>query len=549
MSTSDTSGSTASGDPSSTGTDSPTTGGEPSSTGADTPTTGASTGGGTSTSSGPGQSTGPDDPGCGTTDVGESCGDSSGGEPPPPVCPPGASPPPPTTIVDGVIPSLPWDLAPVTGTEHIVASKDELLAAAAIAAPGDAISIVGGTYDGWGEVVVPASASGTEDAPIVIRSHMEPVTFTGATRLTISGDHVHVYGLSFTGVAAEALKVDGASPAEPAVGVRLSMIHCRETIGQCLLVGDALGTRFDHSLIEKSQSKGVHVGNESRFTRIDHNVFRDRPKPDQNNGFEQIQLGHMRYTGTNDGVDTMVFSRTDALVDHNVFHECKGEGEMIGIKTSGNKIVFNVIADAHDLGRLSFRGGPNNLAYGNVFRDTHGAVRLLGKSNRVLHNLVVDPNQYPGIDLAWGSDMAYQPDNKLYYTVDYIASRQGLIQHNTVAMTAHASSTGRALADDKQSPDECEIGSKADVIECTVTPFDNTFKANLFVNDDENATVKLSPEMVDMNTYVDNVAALGPVATLGTTPEMTAALASTFPAPAGDLADIHRALADFVWAP
>ena len=83
---------------------------------------------------------------------------------------------------------LPWDLAPVTGTEHIVASKDELLAAVAIAAPGDAISIVGGTYDGWGDVVVPLSVKGTEDAPIVIRSHMEPVIFTGVTRLIISGE-------------------------------------------------------------------------------------------------------------------------------------------------------------------------------------------------------------------------------------------------------------------------------------------------------------------------------------------------------------------------
>ena len=468
------------------------------------------------------------------------------------MCPPGASPPPPTTIVDGVIPSLPWDLAPVTGTEHVVASKDELLAAAMIAAPGDAISITGGTYDGWGEVEVPLGVSGTDDAPIVIRSHMEPVIFTGATRLVIRGDHVHVYGLSFHGVAGGALKVDGASTAKPAIGVRFSMIHCRETVGQCLFVEDALRARFDHSLVEKAKGKGLGVDNESRLTRIDHNVFRDRDE-ETKNGFEQIQLGHMRYTGTDDGVDTMVFSRTDALIDHNVFHDCEGEGEMIGVKTSGNKIVFNVIADAHDQGRLSFRGGPNNLAYGNVFRNTHGAVRLFGKSIRVMQNLIVAPNQYPGLDMEWGSDTAYRPDKgdgkEDYYTVDYIAARQGLIQNNTVAMTPQGNSTGRALGDAKQSPDECGLRSKSDVIDCTVTPFDNTITANLFVNDHENGTVKVSPELAEMNTYVDNAAALGALATLGTTPEMTAALASTFPAPAGDVADTHRALADFVWAP
>lgn len=534
-----------------------TASGEPSSTGADSPTTSTSTAGGSPTSSGPEQSTGPDAPVCetGTTAADEGCDDSGGGEPPSPLCPPDASPPPPTTIVDGVIPPLPWDLAPITGVEHVVASKDELLAAAAIAAPGDAISIVGGTHDGWGEVEVPVSVRGTEDAPIVIRSHTEPVTFTGATRLTIRGDHVHVYGLSFDGVTGEALKVSGMSTAVPSIGVRLSMIHCRETVGQCLLIGDAVGARFDHSLVERSQSKGVHVGNESKRTRIDHNVFRDRPISDKPNGFEQVQLGHMRYTGANDGVDSMVFSRTDALVDHNVFHRCEGEGEMIGIKTSGNKIVFNVIADAHERGRLSFRGGPNNLAHGNVLRDTHGAVRLFGRANRVLHNLVVDPNEYAGIDLAWGSDTAYQPDKpndqgkQDYYTVDYIATRQGLIRNNTVALTAHGTSTGRALADDKQSPDECGIGSDSDVIDCTVTPFENTFASNLFVNDDASAALKLSPEMVEKNTYVDNAAALDPLATLGTTPEMTAALAAIFPAPAGDLAETHRALADFVWAP
>ncbi|MDQ3033511.1 MAG: hypothetical protein M3Y87_13915, partial [Myxococcota bacterium] len=460
------------------------------------------------------------------------------------------SAPPPTSIAEGIIPPLPWDLAPVTGTDHVVSSLADFLAALEIAEPGDAVSIEGGTYDGWGQLELPATVSGTAEAPIVIRSRTAPVVFTGETRFRIRGSHLHMYGLSFHGVTAGALQVDGRADA-PSAGVRFSMIHCREAAGQCLYIEDAVGVRFDHSLVERSQSKGVHVGNQSMHTRIDHNVFRDRPVPVDANGFEQIQLGHATFTSTDEGVDSVRVRRTDALIDHNVFARCVGEGEMIGIKTSGNVIAFNVIVDAQERGLLSFRSGPNNLAFGNVFRQTRGAIRFLSIANRAVSNLAVDPIQYPGIDLPYGSDRAYMPTDTDYYTVEYIAARQGLIRNNTFAFTERSVEQidAAAMREDRQSDGECRAGRPADDFDCDVVPFDNTISRNLVINDGDGATVGFSAELVASNRSSDNVSAISAPATLASSDERAAILGPLFPEATADLAAAQRALAELVWDP
>nr|MDQ3035402.1 hypothetical protein [Myxococcota bacterium] len=438
---------------------------------------------------------------------------------------------PPTTIPAGLVPA-PWDLAAICGTAHVVSTRAEFDAALPELQPGDGILITEGSRD-WGEITIPESVRGTAERPIVIRSHDGPVIFTGATVLRVAGSHVHVQGLSVD-EGSGGWRVDGSASALP-TGVRFSLMHCREMSGQCLYVGRSTLARFDHSLIERSRTKSVHVSNQSTLARIDHNHLRDIETRVIDgtvvNGGEAIQLGH----GLPGTIEDVPIVPMRALVDHNVLQRTEGEGEMIGVKTGGNIVALNVVVDA-TYGHISLRGGEHNLVFGNVIRATRAGVRMHGIAPVVVHNLIVDPHTWEGIRIPTGSDRLWQPEGYDVMYVRYVAARRGLVRNNTVVLTSRGETSARAFAMNAQD-DFC--GGPCDVV-----PFDNDFVRNLFVNARGGATVGYPQAFVDANSFEENGYWLAGGATLGVEGSVAASVSLT----SEELQAPHAALAERVWA-
>lgn len=252
---------------------------------------------------------------------------------------------------------------------------------------GDSIILKNGR---WADAVLTFDQlSGTADRPIHIRAETPgQVVFTGATEFRFSGQYVVVSGLVF----------QNSSGASDVVQLRTHSQrhahHCRLT--ECVFEEEPsfdvpresrwlsiYGThnRIDHCMFAGKKSRGttvvVWVEKEPQHHRIDHNHFGHRPELGRNGG-ETVRVGTSDVS-ENDSVTT---------VEHNYFHGCDGEAEVISNKSCGNVYRYNVFDECS--GALTLRHGHRCLVEGNVFigrkkRGT-GGVRIIGRSHRVINN-------------------------------------------------------------------------------------------------------------------------------------------------------------------
>jgi poly(beta-D-mannuronate) lyase len=126
-----------------------------------------------------------------------------------------------------------------------------------------------------------------------------------------------------------------------------------------------------------------------------------------------------------------------AVVEHNLFERCNGEGELIGIKSHRNIIRGNTFKDCN--GAVSIRDGNYNSVYGNAFialdEPRAAGVRIHGKHNAFVNNYLY--GIYKPIECCWGETDAPHRDNltgqgkltKLAFA--YRASYDNLVAHNT----------------------------------------------------------------------------------------------------------------------
>jgi hypothetical protein len=89
----------------------------------------------------------------------------------------------------------------------------------------------------------------------------------------------------------------------------------------------------------------LEVRNGASRAWIHHNYFHDHLGP-QGNGRETIKIG-----GGTDGSNSM-----NALVEHNLFENCKGEAETISNKSSDNTYRYNTFINCEE---LTLRSGNN----------------------------------------------------------------------------------------------------------------------------------------------------------------------------------------------
>jgi poly(beta-D-mannuronate) lyase len=244
------------------------------------------------------------------------------------------------------------------------------------AAPGDCLMLADGSYPG-----MPITAKGTAEAPIVIRAanrgkaaFTSAVQFMGATYVVIDGvNYSGGANVSFSNannnrVSRGVFKLGGGGP-------------------WITLTGSSTGNRIDHN-----EMGNIPTGGEAHFitptglsekTRIDHNYFHDLPAG--GNGREAIRLGccGAMYDA----------HETGNILEHNLFVNCDGESEMIGMKSSANIVRYNTIRASR--GQISFRAGKRNQVYGNYIlgegKEGAQGIRMLDENHLVYNNYVDVP--------------------------------------------------------------------------------------------------------------------------------------------------------------
>ncbi|MBL8228951.1 MAG: polysaccharide lyase 6 family protein [Bryobacterales bacterium] len=335
----------------------------------------------------------------------------------------------------------------------MVRNRDELNAALASAKPGTRLVLGNGT---WSDVEIRIETEGTASAPLTIEAETPgEVILTGRSSLRIGGRHIVVRGLRF-----QAGALDGDVIAFRTTSTRVAR-YCRVT--QCAIIDYQPLTegrdtkwvslygyrnRVDHCYLAGKRNLGTTVviwlpsSAEPNHHWIDHNHFGPRPPLGQNGG-ETIRTG--------DSNTSMQSSYT--LVEHNYFHACDGEIEIVSNKSCDNVYRNNTFERC--AGTLTLRHGNRCLVSGNVFlghgKASTGGIRIIGEDHRVVNNYchgLTGTTTRAAISMMNGL-----PESPLS---GYFQVKRAVVAHNSVIGCAEAFAIGTGTSDAQHlAPVEC----------------------------------------------------------------------------------------------
>jgi hypothetical protein len=136
---------------------------------------------------------------------------------------------------------------------------------------------------------------------------------------------------------------------------------------------------IDHNTFQNKFTEGqmiiVHgpgTDQMAQRTWIHHNCFTNFPNAHVNN-CSSIQIG----------VSGRSMASGHALVEFNLFLQCRGENENICNKSGENTYRFNTFGEG--CSELSLRHGNSNIVYANFFIGTEG-LRIFGKDDKIFSN-------------------------------------------------------------------------------------------------------------------------------------------------------------------
>ncbi|MBN2296913.1 MAG: polysaccharide lyase 6 family protein [Pirellulales bacterium] len=303
-------------------------------------------------------------------------------------------------------------------TQIIVSNPDELTSSLGKAQPDDEIVVRNGSYNDW---IFDISRSGTSSAPILIRAEVPgKVILSGKSRIEIKGDHVTIRGFWFkNGEADDAIWYMSGSHSRI---TDCALTDYKDDRCKWIRLKYGKNNRLDHNYISGKTKRDVtlqiDVSNSEKLNhhRIDHNYFGPRAKG-WGNGWETIRNGYshqQNYPAYN-------------LFEHNLFHQCDGEIEIISSKSSHNTYRYNTFRDC--AGELTLRHGKYNLVDGNFFfgqgKKGSAGIRIIGEGHRVVNNYI-DKTSLAGIHIYEGDDDAqptgYQPTNDVLIAFNTIVN-------------------------------------------------------------------------------------------------------------------------------
>ena len=298
------------------------------------------------------------------------------------------------TLIRSVLPGAPFVLVAVIGftpaaaraAEFLVHNAAEIATAHQSLAPGDTIVMADGV---WTDQNITLSDNGTAAAPITLRAQTPGrVILTGASRLTISGDHTITSGLTFK---------DGALTGGQVVSITSSASNSRFTNNAIVdydpptrdvdyewVRVDGVQNRVDHNFFKGHDHAGITLEvfpSAGSRHQIDNNHFVDRPHG-TGNGWETIRIG----------LSSVQSRSAQAVIESNLFERVDGELEIISNKTSDNVIRNNTIR-ASD-GTITLRHGQGTRVEGNWIlgegKAGSGGIRVIGPNHVVVNNHMQD---------------------------------------------------------------------------------------------------------------------------------------------------------------
>lgn len=271
----------------------------------------------------------------------------------------------------------------------LVKEARELHEAFAAALPGDVIVMQNGV---WKDIDILVKGNGTAEKPITLKAQTAgEVIVSGKSSLRLSGRYLVVDGLFFKdGYSPTGTLIRFGNGKEVADHSRVTNIAVvrfnrpKEDGSEFWVNLRGMYNRVDHCFFCEKVSAGKLITvsratDSADYHQIDHNYFKDIPVLGKN-GAEAIGIGWSQ-TSLSDSYTT---------VEYNLFENCNGEGELIGLKSGRNIIRHNTIFRSQ--GSISLRHGNHNLVENNfIFGDKvrlTGGIRVMGEQHIIRNNYV-----------------------------------------------------------------------------------------------------------------------------------------------------------------
>ena len=290
------------------------------------------------------------------------------------------------------------------GKAHVVRSAKEIAALSGKLNPGDQLVLAGSD---WKDAQVKFGGRGTEAAPILIRAEKPgSVVFSGAAAVAFYGSHLVITGLEFKrvlitrdGGTVFRLGLDQDQPADHCIVNRIKIEDCNSASPDdwprfkawYMTANFGRDNTVANSIFTGLRNKGQMIGaaqlppGELQRMHILNNRFANRPKLDDQNGYEIIQFGWSQERARPAG----------SLIQGNTFENCDGENETITLKASDVVVRNNTFAGCQ--GVLCLRTARRVLVQGNVFesrgRPSTGGVRMQGWGHVIIENIFRDQKQ------------------------------------------------------------------------------------------------------------------------------------------------------------
>lgn len=258
---------------------------------------------------------------------------------------------------------------PASGTVRTAGTAAAVNAALAASSPGDQVKILPGSYT-WGSV----SFSGGPDGVCVDGTE---ANFTG-TQITLNSA-LTLWGGNFINNDRRRDVVLNASNAKVIATTHIGSGDSATPFGRVIEVfPGADDTEIAHTYIDSplQDTFGISVGTSTTSAplraHVHHNTLVNSQPYNGTQGGAVIRLG-------------LAFNQSDSLVELNRIENWNDDPETIEVKTSGNRILNNLILGS-PRGHISNRQGDDNIYYGNYSDGSIHGIRISGYDNVSVFN-------------------------------------------------------------------------------------------------------------------------------------------------------------------
>jgi poly(beta-D-mannuronate) lyase len=239
---------------------------------------------------------------------------------------------------------------------------------------GDTVLVTNGMYTTGTDITI--TREGTADKPIIIMAETNgrvEMTSLGGFNIMSPAKYVVITGFHFTHSANRARTGSGTS-------------FCRWTHnifenqgeGEELTIAGS-DHQVDYNTFRNKNSMGRFLAIRGEGKQIaerlwiHHNYFYNFTNQGGRNGAEALQFG----------LSGLSMSKSNSIVEYNLFEECEGENELISVKASAVTLRYNTIRNCK--AQFTLRHGNFCQVYGNYFNNTPG-LRFFGDDHLIYSN-------------------------------------------------------------------------------------------------------------------------------------------------------------------